>query len=248
VEVLVGQKNVLIIDDDIETQSLLKRFLSDKFCLWTAKNGKEGFEIAFKKVPDLILLDLFMPKIDGFEVCRLLRSNEMTRLVPIIIITAATDFEMRLKTFDLGTDDFLQKPFPLKELLARMNSILRRVEKDEKPPLVLCCGNLEIDLDRYECRIQGVPISLSAFGFKLLHYFMANFNRVLSREEILRDVWGGSIVSARAIDTQLVSLRKRIQTSNLIISSLYGAGYILELKTDRPSIGVADKATLDAKP
>lgn len=227
----MDRRKILLIEDDLENQSLLKDILSDKFLVLTAKDGEEGFRMAIANAPDLILLDLMMPKLDGVETCGLLRSHESTRHIPVIVLTATSDFEMQLKALDLGADDLLQKPFRPRELLARMSTKLRRLEESKKPVSHLRCGDLEMDLDRFECRINQTPIVLSVLEFNLLRFFVENFNRVLSREKILRAVWREAVVTDRTVDTHMTSLRKKLQGSSLAFATLYGAGYILKSRS-----------------
>jgi len=233
----LDQRKILLIEDDLENQSLLKDILSDKYQVLTAKDGEEGFRAAIAQAPDLILLDLMMPKLDGIETCGLLRSHEATRHIPVIILTGTSDFEMQLKALDLGADDLLQKPFRPRELLARMSTKLRRLEENKKPVANLRCGDLEMDLDRFEARINQNLIVLSVLEFNLLRFFVENFNRVLSREKILRAVWREAVVTDRTVDTHMTSLRKKLQNSSLAFATLYGAGYILKMRTPLSSSG-----------
>ena len=161
---------------------------------------------------------------------RLLRTRETTRHIPVIVITGSSDFELRLKALDIGADDLLQKPFRPRELLARISSKRRRVQETRQPLAQLKRGNLEMDLDRFECRVDGELVALSVLQFNLLRYFVQNFNRVLSREKILQEVWEGAEVTDRTVDTHMTSLRKKLRNSNLAFGTLYGAGYILKEK------------------
>jgi two-component system, OmpR family, alkaline phosphatase synthesis response regulator PhoP len=233
----LDRRKVLLIEDDLDNQSLLKDILSDKFLVLTAKDGEEGFRTAIADPPDLILLDLMMPKLDGVETCGLLRGHEITRHIPVIVLTGTSDFEMQLKALDLGADDLLQKPFRPRELLARMSSKFRRLEESQKPVSSIRCADLEMDLDRFECRIKQELIVLSVLEFNLLRYFVENFNRVLSREEILRAVWREAVVTDRTVDTHMTSLRKKLQNSSLAFATLYGAGYILKTRASTRSSG-----------
>lgn len=227
-------KRVLLIEDDAENQSLLKEILSDQYDVAVAKDGEEGYRMARAQTPDVILLDLLMPKLNGVETCGLLRTHESTRHIPIIVLTGTSDFEMQLKAFDLGADDLLQKPFRPRELLARISSKIKRIEESKRPKSLLQCGDLEMDLDRFECRIGGNLIVLSVLEFNLLRYFVENFNRVLSREKILQAVWRDAVVTDRTVDTHMTSLRKKLQNSSLTFGTLYGAGYILKERLQVP--------------
>ena len=221
-------RRVLLIEDDLENQKLLKEILSDQYDVTVAKDGEEGYRLARIGNPDLILLDLLMPKVDGMEACWLLRTNEATRHIPVIILTGADDPEMQIKAFDLGADDLLQKPFRPRELIARMASKLKRIDEGKRPNNFLRCGDLEMDVDRFECRVGQSDIAMSVLEFNLLRFFVENFNRVLSRETILQAVWRDAAVTDRTVDTHMTSLRKKLQKSNLTFATLYGAGYVLK--------------------
>jgi DNA-binding response OmpR family regulator len=224
-------RKVLLIDDDVDNQSLLTDVLSGHFTMKIAKDGEEGYRMARSESPDLILLDLLMPRLDGLEACALLRSHEATKHIPIIVLTGSNDFEMQLKAFDLGADDLLIKPFRPRELLARIASKLKRFDEIRRPTGLLTCGDMEMDVDRFECRVAGNPVLLSVLEFNLLRFFVENFNRVLSRETILQAVWKDAVVTDRTVDTHMTSLRKKIQKSTLNFVTLYGAGYVLRDRT-----------------
>jgi DNA-binding response OmpR family regulator len=242
----LDQKKLLLIEDDLENQALLRDVLGDRYRVIFAKDGEEGFRMARAETPDLVLLDLMMPKLDGVETCGLLRSHEATRHIPIIVLTASSDFEMQLKALDLGADDLLQKPFRPRELLARISTKLRRIEENKRPVSHLKCNDLEMDLDRFECRIRGDLIVLSVLEFNLLRYFVENFNRVLSREKILQAVWRDAVVTDRTVDTHMTSLRKKLQNSSLAFATLYGAGYILKARKDIAGAAGTGTAAADA--
>jgi DNA-binding response OmpR family regulator len=145
---------------------------------------------------------------------------------------------LQLKALDFGADDLLQKPFRPRELLARISTKLRRIDESRKTVSHLKRGNLEMDLERFECRINEEIVVMSVLEFNLLRYFVENFNRVLTREKILQAVWREAMVTDRTVDTHMTSLRKKLQKSNLIFATLYGAGYILKDKsTDESSDG-----------
>ncbi len=224
-------KRVLLIEDDVENQRLLVEVLSEQFDVSVAHDGEEGYRMARAATPDIILLDLMLPRMNGVDACGLLRTHEATRHIPIIVLTGTSDFELQLKAFDLGADDLMQKPFRPRELLARMTTRLKRVDEVRREPTVLNCGDVKMDLDRLECYVGGNLAVLSVLEFNLLRYFVENFNRVLSREKILQAVWRDAVVTDRTVDTHMTSLRKKLQNSNLTFVTLYGAGYILKDRT-----------------
>ena len=233
------QKRVLLIEDDVENQRLLAEVLSEQFDVSLARDGEEGYRMARAGSPDIILLDLMMPRMNGVDACGLLRTHEATRHIPIIVLTGTNDFEMQLKAFDLGADDLMLKPFRPRELIARISTKLKRVEEGKRQPSVLNCGDLAMDLDRLECHVGGNLVVLSVLEFNLLRYFVENFNRVLSREKILQAVWRDAVVTDRTVDTHMTSLRKKLQNSSLTFVTLYGAGYILK---DRSAATDTEKA------
>ena len=228
-------KKILLLEDDAENRLFMKDVLSDEFRVVFAEDGKEGFCLARSESPDLVLLNLMLPKLDGVEICALLRSNETTRHLPVIGITESGDFELQLLAFDLGADDVLQKPIRPRELIARINTKFRRIDELRGQPTLLSAGDLKLDLERFECHVRDELVTLSVLEFNLLRYFVENINRVLSRERILQAIWREHVVTERTIDTHMTSLRKKIQNSNVEFSTLYGAGYILKSKECKPS-------------
>lgn len=224
----MDKRKVLIIDDEPDNRELIDHILSDKFRVLSAQDGEEGLRVARSELPDLILLDITMPKLDGIAVCEALRSNEATRHIPIIMLTASSDVDHRIKSYMTGADDFLSKPFRPQELVARVVSKIRRVEERVGKEEVIDCGNLKLDLKKLEVTIDGKVIVLSVLEFNLLKCFVQNKDRVMSRERILEAVWRDSVVSDRTVDTHIVSLRKKLSGFDHSISTIYGAGYVLK--------------------
>lgn len=219
---------VLIVDDEADNRELIEHILSSKFNVIMAADGEEGVRIARASQPDLILLDITMPKMDGIAVCETLRNNEATRHIPIIMLTAATDLDAKVKSFMTGADDFLSKPFKPQELMARVVSKVRRIEERQGKDESLACGNLVLNMRKLEASINGNPLTLSVLEFNLLKCFVQNKDRVMSRDRILEAVWRDSIVSDRTVDTHIVSLRKKLTGFDHEISTVYGAGYVLK--------------------
>lgn len=224
----MDKRKVLIIDDEPDNRELIDHILNDKFKVLSAQDGEEGLRVARSELPDLILLDITMPKLDGIAVCEALRSNEATRHIPIIMLTASSDVDHRIKSYMTGADDFLSKPFRPQELVARVVSKIRRVEERVGKEEVIDCGNLKLDLKKLEVSIDGKVVVLSVLEFNLLKCFVQNKDRVMSRERILEAVWRDSVVSDRTVDTHIVSLRKKLNGFDHSISTIYGAGYVLK--------------------
>ena len=224
----LDKRKVLIVDDEADNRELIEHILCDRFKVLSAPDGEEGLRVARVELPDLILLDITMPKLDGIAVCEALRSNEATKHIPVIMLTASSDSERRIQSFMTGADDFLSKPFRPQELIARILSKLRRVEERTGKEETLECGNLKLDTRKIEVTIDGKVIVMSVLEFNLLKCFVLNRDRVMSRERILESVWRDSVVSDRTVDTHIVSLRKKLTDFDHGISTVYGAGYVLK--------------------
>lgn len=222
------KRKVLIIDDEADNRELIEHILCDRFKVLSASDGEDGLRVARGELPDLILLDITMPKLDGIAVCEALRSNEATKHIPIIMLTASSDSERRIQSFMTGADDFLLKPFRPQELLARVQSKIRRVEERSGQEEIVECGNLKLDTRKIEVTIDDKVIVMSVLEFNLLKCFVLNRDRVMSRERILESVWRDSVVSDRTVDTHIVSLRKKLTGFDHSISTVYGAGYVLK--------------------
>jgi DNA-binding response OmpR family regulator len=223
-----NKRKILVIDDEPDNRDLIEQILTDKFNVLGAADGEEGLRMARSELPDLILLDITMPKLDGIAVCEALRQNEATIHIPIIMLTAAIDVDARVKSFMTGADDFLSKPFKAKELVARVMSKIRRVEERVGKEETLECGNLTLNLKKLEAVIDGKVLQLSVLEFNLLKCFVQNKDRVMSRDRILEAVWRDSVVSDRTVDTHIVSLRKKLAGFDHNLATIYGAGYVLK--------------------
>ncbi len=221
--------NALVIDDEIENLDLIKTLLNESFNVHGAGDGEEGFNLALKLIPDVILLDIGLPKIDGLKVCDKLRNHEATRHVPIIMLTASKDSESIVKAFNNGADDYISKPYRGTELVSRVLSKVRRLsETRPSKNSEIVCGNLKIAVERMSIIIDARPVTLSLLEFTLLKYLVENRDKVLSREKILQAVWKEEKVSDRTVDTHMVSLRKNLKGFDHVIDTVYGAGYILK--------------------
>lgn len=217
---------LLVVDDEPQICSLVSELLSQDFETTTAKNGREALEKLKEGLPDLLLLDLMMPEMDGFETCRAIRENPDTRHLPILMLTAASKSPERIQAYELGVDDFIAKPFHFTELRARALSKLRRSREYPLPPLrVLLSGDVEIDVCKRSVRIAGTLIPLAGTEFDLLTVLVESEGRVVSRAAILEAVWKGAVSNDRLIDAHMVSLRKALGNSNRWIRTVYGTGY-----------------------
>jgi DNA-binding response OmpR family regulator len=220
-------KRVLIIDDDASVLETLAEMLKDHYQPLTASSGKEGIQIAVRDAPEVILLDVNMPEMDGWEVCQRLREQPATRSIPVVMLTTAADLDDRVKGFDLGADDYVTKPFQVRELLARVRARLRRVEKDKLDQGEISLGNLKLDPKSSRVWVDGELIKLTGMEFDLIRYFLERPNQIIARTKLLGDLWPDAVVTDRTVDTHIANLRKKIRRFNYPLNTIYGAGYIL---------------------
>ncbi len=219
---------ILVVDDESRMRKLVRDFLEKKgFVVMEAGDGEEAMDIFYEeKDIALILLDVMMPKMDGWEVCREIRKNSK---VPIIMLTARGDERDELLGFDLGVDEYISKPFSPKILVARVEAILRRTGQDTVND-VLSAGGIVIDKAAHMATVDGAPMELSFKEFELLTYFMENQGIALSREKILNSVWNYDYFGdARTIDTHVKKLRSKMGEKGEYIKTVWGMGYKFEV-------------------
>ena len=228
-------KRVLVVDDDVKTVELVKLYLNrDGYRVLTAYDGVEALRLAREGHPDLIVLDLMLPGIDGLEVCRTLRSESD---VPIIMLTAKTTDQDKLTGLELGADDYVTKPFSPRELAARVRAVLRRLP-GERGPDEIKYGKLTVNFLKHEASINGIPLSLTEVEFKLLGVLAKEPGRVFSRAELIDKALGyGFEGFDRTIDVHILNLRRKLEpepSHPRYIRTVYGAGYKLsEVSNDR---------------
>ena len=204
-------ETILIIEDDATMLRALKdNFAYKGYTVHTAEDGEKGLSAALSLKPDMILLDIMLPIINGYEVCRLIRAEKLD--MPIIMLTAKGQESDIVLGLNLGADDYITKPFSIKELLARVNAFLRRSRKQQ--PSVFNFGKCSLDVTSRRFRKHGKEVKLSPKEFKLLQYFLQRPHRALTRDEILNAVWGyDCFVTTRNIDRFVTSLRQKIEPS-----------------------------------
>jgi DNA-binding response OmpR family regulator len=209
--VVLTMKKVLVIDDEPTLVATLRYNLErEGYQVITASDGDSGLSLARSNRPDLIILDLMLPVIDGFEVCRLLR-REMT--VPILMLTAKADEVDKVVGLELGADDYVTKPFSMRELLARVRALLRRAEATPAAEAeVVTAADLQVDLRRREASRQGRALTLKPKEYELLLFLLRNRGRAFTREQILNQIWGYDFVGdTRTVDVHVRWLRQKIE-------------------------------------
>ena len=223
-----AKKKVLLVDDEKTLVKALKFNLEKEgFLVEEAFDGEEALEKAFKINPDIVILDLMLPGLDGFEVCREIRKKEE---IPIIMLTAKGDDIDKVLGLELGADDYMTKPFNPRELVARMKAILRRsVNRDEGLHKQIQIGSLQIDLLQHRVRKGERDIDLTAKEFALLSFLASNAGRVYSREQLLEQIWGYNYYGdARTVDVHIRHLREKIEeepSNPQLIITVWGTGY-----------------------
>ncbi len=217
---------VLVVDDEPHIVQLVRLYLQNEgFQVEAAFDGKQALEKARAVRPDLIVLDIMMPGLDGLEVTRELRK---TSAVPIIFLTARGEDVDRIVGLELGADDYMAKPFNPRELVARVKAVLRRTQAAPEPPGVLEVGNVRLDPPRREVTIGGQPVQLRQKEFDLLTAFMQHAGVVLERERLLRLVWGTDYFGdTRTIDVHVAWLREKLNGATVKIQTVWGVGYKL---------------------
>ena len=224
--VSMAGKKVLVVDDDAKTVELVKLYLNrDGYRVFTAGDGNEALRLARENHPDLIVLDLMLPGISGLEVCRILREESD---VPIIMLTALTTDEDRLKGLDLGADDYVPKPFSPRELAARVRAVLRRLP-GERGPEKIEHGTLIVDFLKHEAFLEGKSLNLTPIEFKLLGALVKEPGRVFSRAQIIDKALGQDFNGFdRTIDVHILKLRRKLEpdpNNPKYIKTIAGVGY-----------------------
>jgi DNA-binding response OmpR family regulator len=202
---------ILVIEDDTAIlRGLRDNFLAEGYDVLAAEDGAEGYRLAREKNPDLILLDLMLPTLSGYEICRKLRDDGDSVL--ILMLTARGEEADRILGLDLGADDYVTKPFSIRELKARVRAILRRSDAASAPPDTLTFGDVEADFTQYTARKGGIPVEMTPKEFGVLRYLAARPGQVVSRYELLERVWGyGRFPTTRTVDNHIAALRAKVE-------------------------------------
>ena len=224
-------RNILVVEDDRNISDLIHMYLvKEGFEVRIAADGGKAVEEFQKKTPDLILLDIMLPVMDGWAVCAKIRE---TSKVPIIMLTAKSEVNDRITGLEMGADDYLVKPFEMKELMARINAVLRRSEIPDDTKKRLVFDKLVIDLDSYELLVDGKKIDTPPKELELLYHLASTPNRVYTRNQLLDEVWGFDYFGdSRTVDVHIKRLREKVEnvSDQWALKTVWGVGYKFEVK------------------
>ena len=220
-------KKILIIEDEKDIAELIRHYLEkDKFETLLALDGEKGLELIRRQNPDVVILDLMLPKIDGIEVCKRIRSDSKVSGVPIIMLTAKGDESDRIIGLELGADDYVTKPFSPKELVARIKALLRRVERTGEKQKVYKFKNLTLSLESHEVLVGENQVKLTSKEFWLFDSLIRNKERVLTRDKLLNDIWGYDYYgTTRTVDVHIRRLREKLPCISDHIVTVKQLGY-----------------------
>ncbi len=221
-------KKILVVDDEADVTELVAYHLKAKgFAVETLNSPNSSIGLALSFLPDLVILDVMMPDLSGVQICRMLRSDAKLKKIPVIFLTAKAEENDRIQGLETGADDYICKPFSPKELVLRVQSILRRVaESGPNEPKKLQAGQLILDVDRHEVAINGQVVELTATEFKLLKLLMERRGRVQTREHLLINVWNYETeIETRTVDTHVRRLREKLGAEADWIETIRGVGY-----------------------
>jgi DNA-binding response OmpR family regulator len=224
---------ILLVDDDQELLAALELKLDKEgFQVETAPDGEVALEIIRKKLPDLVILDVNMPKVNGMEVCKTLRSDEQTRDLAVIMLTARDDEIDRVLGLEFGADDYVTKPYNARELILRIKALLKRIFPVQNNPAtkdIFQIGALSIDMDKHEVRVEEEVVELTLTEFKLLAHLSQNQGKIKTRDFLLEQIWEyGDGVFSRTIDTHIQRLRAKLGDTGKYIKTVRGVGYRFE--------------------
>ena len=226
-QMMNNRGSILVIDDEKDLIELVRYNLNKEgFDVIAASDGASGLEIATRHKPNLVVLDLMMPGMDGLEVCRRMRGDERTRRIPVIVLTAKAAEADRIVGLEMGADDYVTKPFSPRELVARVKAVLRRTAEQQEPAQMIRSGELAIDARGHEVTYAGQPIALTATEYRILQFLAGRPGRVVSREEIIDAALGReAAIFDRTIDVHITAIRKKLGPGGAQIETIRGFGY-----------------------
>jgi DNA-binding response OmpR family regulator len=216
---------ILVVDDEPKVSRIARDYLEKNgYRVAIAADGRSALATARREKPDLIILDLMLPQMDGREVCKILRRQSG---VPIIMLTALAEEVDQVTGLEIGADDYITKPFSPRALVARVRALLRRAKGEVKPPSIVRAGGLEIDAEKYSVNFAGNPVKLTPNEFKLLFILASRPGQTLTREQLLDDLHGAASSIDRSVDSHIKNLRRKLETASNrnMIETVYGVGY-----------------------
>ena len=228
----MANEKILVVDDDTNICELLRLYLTKEgYQVTTANDGEEGLDKFNQVKPDMVLLDVMMPKMDGLEVCRRIRKLGNT---PVMMLTAKGETFDKVLGLELGADDFVTKPFDMKELSARVKAVLRRYQAHtrQSDDEVIKFENIEISLQKYELKLRGKSVDVPPKELELLYFLASNYNRVFTRDQLLDKVWGFDYLGdSRTVDVHVKRLREKLEgvSDKWVLKTVWGVGYKFEL-------------------
>jgi DNA-binding response OmpR family regulator len=226
----MSKEKILIVEDEKDLVKILKYNLEKEgYRPFIAYDGEAGLALFRKEKPDLVLLDLMLPKMDGFEFCKVVRQESQA---PILMLTAKTEEVDRVLGLELGADDYVTKPYSVREVLARVKAILRRAGGAEEEKKFTRAGDLEVDLERYVVKVKGQVVTLSSKEFEFLKCLLSAKGKVLTRDQLLERVWGydsAMEIDTRTVDQHIARLREKLGTESKRVVTVKNVGYRLKL-------------------
>ena len=229
----MAKGKILVVDDEKNiVEAITYNLEKDGFRTLTAADGKRAVELAQRELPDLITLDVMLPEMDGWEVCRLLRQDRRTKHIPVIMLTVKQDEADKIVGLELGADDYMTKPFSPKELVARVKAVLRRT-KEPAPEDAITIGALRVDFGKHIVQVNGQRVELTAKEFELLQVLLEAKGRVLSRDMLLDRVWGleqSLEIETRTVDVHVGQLRKKLKGQAKRLVTVKRIGYRFEVE------------------
>jgi DNA-binding response OmpR family regulator len=237
-------ETILVIEDDTELNSAISRVLRKKYRVIQAHDGGTGLAEARKENPNLILLDLNLPDDDGVKICHKLKEGRETSDIPVLIVSGRSDLEERINVLMAGANDYLGKPFDMGELNARVHVQMRQRQPQAAPRDQIRIVNLVVDLKTARASVDGCELPLTHFEFRMLVYFARRKGELVTRKQMLTDLWQDTVVSGRTIDTHVVSLRKKLKHFSGGIETVYGGGYRL-VEATAAEKGKTDRGRLE---
>ena len=225
----MGREAIIVVEDEADIREVIEHNLCrEGYAVRATSDGEDGLHLAQTTAPDLVLLDLMLPGLDGVEVCRRLKADPLTHSIPVIMVTAKGEESDIVLGLGVGADDYVTKPFSPRELLARVKAVLRRgpLNKDHTGGERIVCGEVIINAARHEVRVDGEPVTFTATELRLIHFLAAHAGRVFTRDHLVARVVGdGAVVVDRNIDVHVRAVRQKLGRHRDLIETIRGVGY-----------------------